>query len=215
MQIRDIYQKYRINTGLQEHMVRVASVAKLICDNHSQQLDTNTIVSACLLHDMGNLIKMKMDTAPGLFEPEGVAYWTNVQSEMIAAYGNDVFRATLAIIDDIGVLEKVRSVLAEASFEELLDVAASGSVEAKVLEYADMRVGLYGVVSLDARFDDAKKRYVPNKISKEDVERRRTATKRIEEELLSKATLGPDDITDASTAAIQSELWNWNIETTS
>ncbi len=101
MNIKDIYLKYSVNKGLQEHMIRVAAVAQLICDKSTIKLDTKNIVTACLLHDMGNLIKAKMDSMPELYEPEGVAYWTQVQIEMKYKYGTDEHIATMAIVNEI------------------------------------------------------------------------------------------------------------------
>ena len=59
MNIIDIYHKYHLPENLQMHMLRVASCSNLIIDNwKGQELDRNAIIRVCLLHDMGNMVKI-------------------------------------------------------------------------------------------------------------------------------------------------------------
>ena len=39
MKISEIYEKYKIMPNLQEHMLRVAGVASIICDNFSKKIE--------------------------------------------------------------------------------------------------------------------------------------------------------------------------------
>lgn len=61
MTILEIYKKYKIPHHLQLHILRVGAVATLIIDNINHELvtefDRNLIITICLLHDMGNVIK--------------------------------------------------------------------------------------------------------------------------------------------------------------
>lgn len=192
-------------------MFRVAAVAKLICDSLNEPVNTKTIVSACLLHDMGNLIKTKFETAPELFEPEGVEYWTEKQNQMKEKYGTDVHKATLAILKDASVSKEIQEIIDEASFEDIERVASTGSFEAKTLEYADMRVGMHGVISLRERFEDIKARYSPHRFSAERLDSMQKAAERMETEIFSGATIKPTDVTDGSTARLQVELKSWQV----
>lgn len=212
MEIQGIYKKYRINKGLQEHMVRVAAVADMVCDHSPLPIDRTIAVSACLLHDMGNLIKVKFEAAPELFEPEGVGYWQEVQAEMTELYG-DVGSATRAIVADIAPLHKIEETIEHASLNKMADIAASGTFEAKLLEYADMRVALRGIVSMHERFDDIRARYVPTHHSGGYIDELEAAAASIEEELFAGASITPAEITEVSTAAIQSALHNFDIPT--
>ena len=54
--ISEIYAEYKIMPNLQMHMYRVAAVASLIYDNFNEPLNKEEIITACLLHDMGNII---------------------------------------------------------------------------------------------------------------------------------------------------------------
>lgn len=191
-------------------MIRVAAVAKMVCDHTSLPVDTTVVVSACLLHDMGNLIKVKFEAAPELFEPEGVGYWQEVQAEMIALYG-DVGSATRAILHEIAPLPAIEETVAQASFGNMKEIAATGTLEAKLLEYADMRVALHGIVSMHERFDDIRARYVPVPHPKEYIDKLEGAAIQIEKELFAEMTITPKDITDVSTNDIQKELTAYDI----
>lgn len=192
-------------------MVRVAAVAKQICDHTETPIDSDAVITGCLLHDMGNLIKVKFEVEPALFEPEGVGYWQEAQAGMIETYGASVHDATIAIIQDVGVSKKVLEIVDEASFGAIVDVAKTGSLEAKILEYADMRVGLTGIISLKQRFDDIRDRYVPYRFTDEELNQKYEAAQHIETEIFAITNTVPDDITDVSTKALQAELWNWEI----
>lgn len=62
MNIIDIYNKYHLPENLQMHMLRVAACSNLIIDNwNGQKLDKEAIIRVCLLHDMGNMVKISED----------------------------------------------------------------------------------------------------------------------------------------------------------
>lgn len=210
MQIQDIYKKYRINNGLAEHMVRVGAVAWVVCDHSPLPIDKTVAVSACLLHDMGNLIKVKFEAAPEFFEPEGVGYWQEVQAEMIETYG-DVGSATRAIVHEIAPMPAIEKTIEEASLHKMKEIVESGTLEAKLLEYADMRVALRGITTMHERFEDIRERYTPHRHSAAYIDELEVAAGKIEQELFSGATIRPNDITEDTTAGIQKQLQSWEI----
>ena len=60
MNIINIYQKYHIPKNLQLHMLRVSACAKLITNNwKNKEINKESIIRVCLLHDMGNIVKIK------------------------------------------------------------------------------------------------------------------------------------------------------------
>ena len=69
MTILEIYEKYKIMPQLRTHMLRVAAVGKIVCDavnekvkqNRGEFVNTKNVVTACLLHDMGNIIKFDLN----------------------------------------------------------------------------------------------------------------------------------------------------------
>lgn len=206
--ITEVYEKYKINKGLQEHMLRVASVGQLIYDN-KYKIDAKNIVSACLLHDMGNLIKSKIDVFPEMFEPEGIKYWSKAKEELIAVYGSDVHMATLTMVKEIVLNEEIVRIVDEMSFDRICEIAGGNDQELKIVLYADMRVGLHGIITIDERFDDIKDRYVPHRFTSEELERRRRCAKRIEEEIFEQTTIRPEDIDNISVAPVIESLHNF------
>jgi len=215
MNINDIYLKYRINKGLREHMVRVAAVAELICEKSTVELNTKNIVTACLLHDMGNLIKAKMDSMPELYEPEGVAYWTQVQAEMKEQYGSDEHAATVEIVNKINPgAEALHYIFNAIGTENTAKVHAGYSLSAKIATYSDMRVGPFGIVSIKERMDDLRVRYISrNKagFSAEDINERERMLMDIEKDIFSNTTIAANDVTDDSTKVLQENLLNWEV----
>lgn len=215
MNINDIYLKYRVNKGLREHMIRVAAVAQLICDKSTVEFDSKNIVIACLLHDMGSLIKAKMDSMPELYEPEGVEYWTQVQTEMKEQYGADEHTATVAIVNEINPGEKACFYTFDAiGTENTARVHAADSLGAKIATYSDMRVGPFGIISIKERMDDLRARYISrNKpgFSADDINMRESMLQDIEKEIFSHSTILSEDVSDETTAQIQKDLFVWEI----
>ena len=81
--IQQIYSDYKIMPNLQLHQLRVASVAKIIAENFKEKLDKESIVIACLFHDMGNIIKFNFSYFTEFLKPEGLEYWQAVKNEYI------------------------------------------------------------------------------------------------------------------------------------
>jgi len=75
MTIQQIYDHYDIMPSLQLHMLRVTAVAAMIVESFNQPLDKNNIIKACLLHDMGNIVKFDFnymkESMPQFLEPPG------------------------------------------------------------------------------------------------------------------------------------------------
>lgn len=60
--ILEIYKKYYLSENLQMHMLRVAACSNLIIDNWiGKEIDKASIIRVCLLHDMGNMVKIPED----------------------------------------------------------------------------------------------------------------------------------------------------------
>lgn len=156
MNIQKIYNRYRIPSNLQQHMRWVAQVADEVVVNWTGPVvDAELIHNTALLHDMANLIKFKR---PFLGEMKNKLFWEQIQDEFIAQYGPDVHKATLVIIDELGMSDTVGKVLLDMELK-VTDKITKASWEARIVEYADCRVGLKGVTTLEKRIDDLKFRY--------------------------------------------------------
>ena len=213
MTANEIYDHFRINRGLREHMLRVAAVAKLIGNKIRSGLATDMVVSAALVHDLGNIVKTNFEVGGDLFEPEGIEYWRQVKEEVVATYGANDAEATKAMQLELGLFEDVMDIAGATGLKHISAVEENGTAEQKLMMYADLRVGIHGVVSLAERFDDIAVRYVPEKYSEALVASGQEVMTAIEAELFSDLALEPVGITDEAIGPLMEGLKQWQIKT--
>lgn len=211
--IRDIYEEYKIMPNLQMHQLRVAGVVSQLCDSLNLEVTKETLIITCLLHDMGNIIKSRLDYFPEFIQPEGLDYWQNVKYEFIQKYGDDEHEATVQIIKELGLSERVVSLAGENRFSYMCKHSEAEDLMQKLIHYADGRVGPHGILSYDERMNDANKRYKNHKLSVEEEERDRLVNcgRDIEKYIFSHSTIKPEDINDESIAPMIEELKNFEI----
>ncbi|MFA6353812.1 MAG: class I tRNA ligase family protein [Candidatus Paceibacterota bacterium] len=213
MSIETIYKKYKITPNLQEHMLRTAAVASLICDNFTEPLQKEEIIIACLLHDMGNIAKFDMNVFPESFEPEGVEYWQGVKEEFIKKYGKDQHETTIKIMQELGLPDNLVLLAGRNSFSLICEHRDSSDINMKIVHYADGRVDPCGVVSYDERMDEAKGRYkLKSRVEEEERERLTQCGKDIEKQIFAKCKIKPEDINNKTVAPIILELKNFIIK---
>jgi hypothetical protein len=160
--ISSVYSAYRVPPNLKLHMLRVAAVASVICDNWAgPTVSRETIVATCLLHDIGNIAKANYDSFPTLFpeEMQDLEYWKAVQAHIRVRYGDTDQEVTLNIARELDVPERVITLLEEKTFSKNEATEASSDWELKICAYSDQRVGPLGVMPLLERFSEARERY--------------------------------------------------------
>lgn len=189
MTITEIYKKYEIPPNLADHQLTVASVANVICE-HTNKGNLHRIVLACLLHDMGNIIKFNLDKSIPGADIDDIEYWKEVQQRFVEKYGNDEHAATLAIVRDIGVDDGVIELIDAVGFRHSIDTLNSGDVSKMIAGYSDMRVAPHGVVSLEERLSDLTKRYG----STDDREQYNQAFRQIETLIFADTKVGPEAV---------------------
>ncbi len=145
--------------NLQAHMFRVAAVAALICDNFDEPLPRDEIITVCLLHDMGNIVKSSFEFLPELLQPEGPAYWQKVKDEYLKKYGKNDHEATMKIIKELDLAENILQRANRIKFSLLCEQRDGDDFVAKIISYADGRVDPYGIVSYVERMNEVKIRY--------------------------------------------------------
>jgi len=212
--IIDVYQSYSIMPILQLHQLRVAAVARQICESLKQPVDTSAVIEACLLHDMGNILKFDFSVMPDSLQPEGLAYWQSVKESFQEKYGADEHTATLAIADELQVSETVRSLMNAIGFTKIAETRRGNSLAAKICNYADMRVAPYGIVSLEERMADGHRRYRNrhdrNHLDEATRDYYAKELEQTERELFAQLSLKPEDINDTSSQASIDELRNYS-----
>lgn len=199
---------------LQLHQLRVAAVAKIITDNFVGNLDKEGVVKACLVHDMGNIIKFDLTYFPEFVEPEGLEYWQTVKNEYISKYGTDEHKATMDIAKEINLPENVMDCLHNIGFSKSTKNADSVSFENKIAAYSDMRVSPHGVISMEERIDEGNKRYkgkVGHSIGSDNFFTLSDSLRTMEAQIFEKVSIKPEDITDEKVNDIIEELKNITI----
>lgn len=189
MHVIQIYQQYQIPQNLQLHMLRVAAVGKIICDHITfQAIDADLIIKTLLLHDMGNIIKFNFNNT-SMFSPEDSAIidlYKTAQAEFIRKYGTDADKATLQIIEEITSDKRIMELCKNSHGEKAHRYVNGAFWHEKICYYADMRIGLHGILSVDERFDDLKQRY-PHEL--EELEHYHQTCKTIEQQIQKMCTL--------------------------
>lgn len=197
--------------ALQMHQLRVAAVGTLLA-KAIPGTDARDVILTCLFHDMGNIIKSQLDVFPEFLEPEGLEYWQKVKEEYIQKFGDNEHDASVAIARELDLPARVVHMINTIGFSSISDVARTGSMEMRICEYSDMRVGPHGIISLTDRIDDLKRRYSPGWSREMFAERERSFNEKafqlaeMEKQLFKDIKINPEDINDESAVPIIEEL---------
>lgn len=158
MKISEIYNKLKIHPNLQEHMIWVAGLAKVICDNWNAPeapLNSEDLFQACLFHDAAKLINFK------IFEKDA-EYWEKIRSSYIKKFGDNEQKATIALCRLVRVSDNAIELLNAKELYPFVQrarfIMSSGSYELKILGYCDSRISPKGVTSLYGRYEELLKR---------------------------------------------------------
>ena len=199
-------------------MYRVSAVAAQLFDARKAidpALDgRHDLIVACLLHDMGNIIKFNFDSMPA---PDGQNdYWKKTQREFKERFGSDELSASEKIMDELGVLARTHSILEHTSFPHSDELLANGSVLQKIAGYADQRVSPGGIVSLAERLDYMHRRYaergtVYGDVNDPKIRALNDAIFEVERQIFEGLAIRPEDRTDASVAPIVESLRTFEI----
>lgn len=211
--IQHIYTEYKIMPNLQLHQLRVAAVAKMICINLTEDCKTSEVVTACLLHDMGNIIKFDLNYFPQFTQPEGLEYWQKVKDEYVEKYGSEEHIATQKIVQELNYSSAIVALVDGIGFSKLDQTLMSASLARKICAYADMRVGPHGIISIDERLEDGRKRYEGRSkaLVSGKYELLRSALEEIEKQIFLNSKIKPEDINDAKVAPVIEELKTFQI----
>lgn len=204
--------------GLREHQFRVAGVAKIILNHLLSKLSLNEekeIITACLLHDIGNIIKFDLSISKNLLNADlDISYWQTIKNEFINKYGNDEHAASVEICKELGVSGRVIQLVDSVGFLQATDNLNSGDLGRQICAYADVRVMPKAVAALEERFADLRKRYAypinkPGEPDKRDIFEKNL--REIEKQIFTQSKMTPGDITEESIQSTMLELKSYNI----
>jgi len=212
MTISEIYKQYNIMPQLAQHQFRVAAVAAMICDNFSENINKQDIVAACLLHDMGNIIKFDLNqSASFLNENIDLEYWQTIQRDFKAKYGNNEHQAHIQIARELGVSDRVIELISSISFLGAKDNVLSSDFGRKIVHYSDNRVSPLGVISLEGRFQDLRQRYSHHGDNREAKDNFENSLRDIEIQIFQQCKIKPEDINDSSVQGYITSLREFEI----
>lgn len=203
MQIIDIYKKYHIPQQLQLHMLRVAACSNLILDNfEGKKLNKESIIRVCLLHDMGNIAKIKDN-------PDNDNEFVNIREKYINKFGLDDHQISLAIGKELGLSDYELQIMEGKESKRNEEIMNSDLFEIKICAYCDERVSPTGVESIQKRLEDAKKRYKGTSSIWGDEKKADYLIEcalEIEKQIMQYCSIKPEDINDDSIEKYMNDL---------
>ena len=196
MNILQIYNKYHLPENLQMHMLRVSACSNLIIDNwNGPDIDKQAIIRVCLLHDMGNMVKIQENESKDI-------EFLKVRKKYFDKYGTNDHEINLEIGKQEGLTEKELTILDGKRSRKNEETLKSNSYERKICAYCDQRVAPNGVVSIKERLEDAKIRYKNKPLSvwsnEEKANHLIECSLGIEKQIMKHCKLNPEDINDES-----------------
>ena len=94
------------------------------------------------------------------------------------------------------------------------EIATGNDFKIKICKYSDLRVSPVGVVSLEDRLSDGKKRYVDqlnNKYSLADFKRLASYANKVEQQIFEHCKIKPEDINDKTVSPLLEKLRDFEI----
>lgn len=169
--ISQLFSRYQIPVNLEQHLIQVAALGQLICQNWAgSPLNHDQIVSALLLHDIGNLVKFDLNQAwtkailaessaqnPDL--PQSFKAWQNLQTQFRRRYSYNADEANFAIVKELKIDPAIINILRDHTFEDLAVLLASKNWAKMILFYCDLRFSSTGLVAVTERLQDLRARY--------------------------------------------------------
>lgn len=209
MNILEIYKKYNLPENLQIHMLRVAACSNLIIDNwKGQEINKQSIIRVCLLHDMGNMVKIPEDFSKD-------SEFLKIRKKYFDKYGTNDHEINLEIGKQEGLTQKEIVLLDEKRSRKNEETFQSDSYERKICAYCDQRVAPNGVVGIKERLEDAKVRYKNRPLSVWSKEEKANylieCALGIEKQIMEHCNLKPEDINDNSIKRYIEKLKEYNI----
>lgn len=210
MNIIQIYQKYHLPENLQMHMLRVAACSNLIIDNwNGPRIDNDAIIRVCLLHDMGNIVKI-----PESFSND--KNFIETRRRYFEKYGTNDHEINLEIGKNEGLSGKEIQILEGKRSSKNEETLNSNSYERKICAYCDQRVAPDGVVGIKERLEDAKVRYKDKPLSvwsnEEKAKYLIECSLGIEKQIMQYCNINPEDINDDSIVVYIEKLKTFNID---
>jgi hypothetical protein len=210
MNVRQVYEKYSTPKNLQEHMLRVAALSKIILDHWTgQKVDKTAVMQTCALHDMAKplIFDVAKQAQYGML-PEDIANLEKLQAFLKSKYGFTEEEAVVGMCKDIGMTQEGIRIIEnlERQWKSIPRLIKANDINSLIPTYCDMRIGPRGILTLQARLEDLNNR--GGAVSHEDnVRNGKIAEQKIKENV----DIDLDSITDRELNTLFPKLLNLEI----
>ena len=192
MRVNQVYLKYKIPHNLQEHMLRVGAVIKIITDQWTgKPVNQKAMIQTGLFHDLGKPMIFDLKKQSQWMTNKEIDELRQIQTELRKRYGNDEHEVLIGVATEIGCQLETLRLLKVFEWENVSQLMKDGDSEALVPIYADMRIGPMGILPLTDRFDDLNQRRPETKL----IALLKTAEK-LEQEIQAQTKVGLNKITN-------------------
>lgn len=160
MRISDVYTTFGIPPNLQQHMLRVAALAKCILDGwKGPSVHAQEIIQVCLLHDIAKPIDFDLSRQSAFISsPDEVAKLKKTQQRLKDTYGSHEHTATCTICKEVGLNTCALSLMKACEWKNMETLIKENKVEYMIPIYCDMRIGPVGILSLEERMQNLRSR---------------------------------------------------------
>lgn len=213
MKLAKMYAKYKIPPNLQEHQLRVAAVGLWIKNHWSgEKVDWQNLILMLLIHDMGNIIKFDLKKYAHFLgdEEKNLDYWLKVQRKFVEKFGDNEHVATVKIALELNLDSKVVDWLKRTENPDLEKVSKQEFWEMKLHYYCDVRIGPFGVLSVNERFADLKKRYA-TKRNLQRIDHNHKWCLEIEKQIQNNLSTSLSQIKDEAISEFESQLKDFEV----
>jgi hypothetical protein len=160
MKVNQAYSEYMVPKTLQEHMLRVASLAEILLKHWTGiAIDKKAIVLACTLHDIAK--PMNFDLAKQAkfgMSQEDIGKLGKLQNRLKSDYGNDEHHATVKICEKIGLSSTSVKLVDNLEWKFIPRLLQNNDLASLIPIYCDMRIGPKGILTLEKRLLELKER---------------------------------------------------------
>lgn len=193
MNIKNIYCKFQTPQNLQEHMLRVGALARILTDNWTgRKIDKQNIVKAALLHDIAKPLSFDLSKQAQFdISPKDIKSLAKLQNFLKKKFGNDEHTAMSKIVQELGLNQTIARIINNLEWRYIPQLIKNHDIETLIVIYCDMRIGPKGILSLNERIADLKTRSID-----ENFEEHLKNSETIEQIIKKNVSIKIEDITD-------------------
>jgi hypothetical protein len=190
-------------------MLRVAAISKIILgDWTGPELNKKAVTVACAMHDIAKPINFVITNQTQYnMSKEDVDNLPRLQTLIKEKYGTEEYDAAFKMCKDVGIEDKSCQIILVLDWSNIPFSIKKHNYESMVSIYSDMRIGPKGVLSLQGRIDDLKRRAYTN----DDYDSYLKSGKILEKEMKKNVSLDLDKISDQDLNSYFAELLNMEV----